>query len=307
MPMPTTRFWKFTALSIGAALALLWAAAAWWLPSDDALAQRVARMATERLGVDVTVGALDWRLLPTPRVVLREVATAQERPLRLEQLTLQPRLWPLLSGHLVLDRVRLDGGTLVQRSLRGLGRGADEPSDAPDTPTAAAWELARVEIHDLTWVSRGGVAVVVEGEADFDAGLRLRAATLRRPGVSPATDITLTREADAPAAGAQRFVLRARLGGGTADGQAQVDAAADGRWRLRGTLAPRGVEIQAALAAFHRSSPVSGGVEGETTISADGANALALFARPAHADALRHAAGHRAALRPGARHGNAGA
>jgi uncharacterized protein involved in outer membrane biogenesis len=273
------RLWKTITLSCAIAVAVLGAVAAWWLPSNEALAQRAAQLASERAGVDVTVGALQWHVLPRPRVVLREVATAQQRPLRLEQLTLQPQLLPLLSGKLVFDRVALHGGTLAQRSLRELGRSAKASSDTAHQADAAAItavEVARVEIRDLTWISRSGVAVVYEGEADIDAGLRLRTATLRRPGVLPAADLTVTRESDAQDAAEQRFALRARLGGGTAEGQAQLTQAADGSWRLQGTLTPRGVEIQAALKAFNRNSPVSGQADGETTLAASGPHALAL-------------------------------
>lgn len=274
--MLLTRSWKIAALLCGTVAALVGGAAAWWLPSKQELALRASQVATERLGVGVSVGALDWRVLPTPRVVLHEVVTAQEQPLRLEQLSVYPRLLPLLAGRIELDLVRLDGGTVVQQSLRGLGAGPQKgQGDAAGTPL----ELARLELDDLTWISRSGVAVVYAGEADFEPGLQLRAATLRRPGHSPAADIAITRDTAANDTGPQRFTLRVRLGGGTADGQATVTTLADGSLRLRGALAPRGVEVQAALAAFNRNSPVSGQAEGETQFAADGASPLVLAQR----------------------------
>ena len=271
-----TRRRKIAALCCAVLALSVWAAAAWWLPSKQELAVRASQLASESLGVGVSVGALDWRVLPTPRVVLREVVTAQEQPLRLEQLSLYPRLLPLLAGRIELERVELDGGTVVQRSLRGLGAGATQgQGDAEGT----ALDIARLEFRDLTWISRSGVAVVYAGEADFEPGLRLRAATLRRPGLSPAADIAITRDTAADDAGVQRFTLRVRLGGGAADGQATVETLPDGGLRLRGTLAPRGVEVQAALAAFNRNAPISGRAEGQTRFSADGANPLVLAQR----------------------------
>lgn len=277
--MLLNRSWKIAALLCGTVAVVLWAAAAWWLPSKQELALRVAQVASERLGVDVSVGALDWRVLPTPRVVLREVVTGQEQPLRLEQLSVYPRLLPLLAGRVELDRVRLDGGTVVQRSLRGLGAGAKKDPQGQGDAVGTALELARLEFDDLTWISRSGVAVVYAGEADFGPGLRLRAATLRRPGWRPAADMSITRDTDTDDTAPQRFTLHVRLGGGEADGQATVETRADGSLRLRGTLAPRGVEVQAALAAFNRNSPVSGQAEGETRFAADGANPLVLAQR----------------------------
>ncbi|KQP11962.1 hypothetical protein [Pseudorhodoferax sp. Leaf267] len=274
--MPLARPWKITALALGSAAALLCAAAAWWLPSNEELALRAAQAATEALGVQVTVGALDWHVLPTPRVVVRDVATNQQRPLRLERLTVAPRLLPLLSGRIELASVVLDGATVEQRSLRGLGGGAAKPERQGSAPPL---ELSRVEFRDLTWVSRSGVPVVYAGEADFERGLALRTATLRRPGLTPAADLVVTRETDGAEAGTQRFTLRVRLAGGHADGQAQVRTAADGQLRLQGMLAPRGIEVQAALAAFNRRSPLAGQAEGETRFSADGANPLQLVQR----------------------------
>ena len=274
--MLLNRPWKIAVLLCVTVVALAWVAVAWWLPSKEELALRASQMASERVGVGVSVGAVDWHLLPTPRVVLKDVVTEQAEPLRLVQLSVYPRLLPLLAGRVALDRVRLDGGTVVQRSLREFEGG---PQKGQGDAVAPALELARLEFRDLTWISRSGVAVVYAGEADFEPGLRLRAATLRRPGLSPAADIAITRDTTAHDANPQRFTLHVRLGGGAADGQATVETLADGRLRLRGTLAPRGVEVQAALAAFNRNSPVSGRAEGETQFAADGANPLVLAQR----------------------------
>lgn len=274
--MPLNRPWRIAVLLCAVLAALAGLAAAWWLPSKEAMALRASQMASEGLGVEVSVGALDWHLLPRPRVVLHEVVTAQEQPLRLEQLSVYPRLLPLLAGRAELALVRLDGGTVVQRSLRGLGAGSRKEQGAAASGTL---DLARLEFRELTWISRSGVAVVYAGEADFEPGLLLRAATLRRPGLSPAADITITRDSATADDGPQRFTLRVRLGGGTADGQATVETLADGALRLRGTLAPRGVELQTALAAFNRNAPVSGQADGETRFAADGANPLVLAQR----------------------------
>lgn len=248
-----------------AALLALW----WWLPSDAALADRAAREASAALGVGVRVGALQWQLLPRPQVVLQDVATEQPQPLQLRRLVLQPRWLPLLSGRVELERLELDGGTLVQRSLRGLGNGATKQGGAP------AFALDRLVFRDLTWISYNGVAVDYAGEVRFDADLALREARLWRPGVQPPADLQVTR-VDGASDGAQRFALHARLAGGSADGQATLHTAADGRLRLEGQLSPRGVEVQAALAAFNRNSPVAGRADGETRLAASGDGPLAL-------------------------------
>lgn len=263
------------AVAVPAAAAL---AAWWWLPSKPELAARLAQEAEAALGVGVRVGALDWRLLPRPALELRDVATDQQRPLELRRVLLQPRLLPLLAGRVELHSLELDGGTIVQRSLRELGRGASQEKDRKQEATPAI-ELDRLAIRDLTWVSHSGVPVVYAGDLDFDAGLQLREARFWRPGLEPVAELRITREAPAPDASTQRFSLRARLAGGSADGEATLRSAADGQLRLQGELAPRGVELQQALAAFNRSSPVGGKADGQTRLSAVGENPLALVQR----------------------------
>lgn len=256
-----------------AAVAALVAAAAlllWWrLPSDAALAQRLAAEASSALGVPVRVGALDWQLLPRPQVTVHDVATEQEQPIVLRRLALQPRLLPLLSGRLELRSLVLDGATVVQRSLRALRRG-DGAAGAP------AVELERLAFYDVTWVSYSGVPVAYSGEARIDRGLRLREARLWRPGQEPPADLHIVRDTTDEQEAVQRLRLQARVGGGTGEGQARVLVRPDGRLRLEGELAPRGIEVQAALAAFNRRSPVAGRADGETRFAAEGDNPLAL-------------------------------
>ncbi|MGC3983877.1 MAG: AsmA-like C-terminal region-containing protein [Pseudorhodoferax sp.] len=255
------------AVAVPAAAAL---AAWWWLPSEQELAARLAQEAGVALGVGVHVGALHWRLLPRPALELRDVATDQPRPLELRRVLLQPRLLPMLAGRVELHSLEIDGGTVVQRSLRELRRGAPRaPQEA-----APAVALDRLAFRDLTWVSHSGVAVAYAGDLAFDAGLQLREARFWRPGLEPVAELRITRQAQDGVT--QRFGLRARLAGGSADGQATLHTAADGQLRLQGELAPRGVEVQQALAAFNRNSPVGGKADGQTRLSATGENPLAL-------------------------------
>ncbi|WP_326541845.1 hypothetical protein [Pseudorhodoferax sp.] len=257
------------AVAVPAAAAL---AAWWWLPSEQELAARLASEAEAALGVGVRIGALDWRLLPRPALELRDIATEQQRPLTLRRVLLQPRLLPLLAGRVELHSLELDGGTVVQRSLREFRRAAPREKGRA-TP---AVELDRLAFRDLTWVSHSGVAVAYAGEADFDAGLKLRQARFWRPGLEPEAELRIARLAPAPDAATQRFGLRVKLAGGSAEGEATLHTAADGQLRLQGELAPRGVEVQQALAAFNRSSPVGGRADGQTRLSATGENPLAL-------------------------------
>jgi uncharacterized protein involved in outer membrane biogenesis len=247
----------------GVLLALLvaaWVALLMLLPSDEELAAKASAELQARLGVPVAVGSLRWRLFPVPAVVVQDVATRQAAPITLKKLTLHPSLPALLDGRLQFDRAELDGAVLPQLSLRALDKGAGAPQGNPD-----ATVLEHLVFREVTWISRRGMAVVFEGEADFDPAWRPRQAHVRRPGVSPATDLRLSRQGQE-----DRWTTQIRIGGGTADGEVELKTRDKGRLRLEGTLKPQGVEVASAMAAFNRNSVISGEASGDTSLLADG-------------------------------------
>ncbi|MES2688165.1 MAG: glycine zipper domain-containing protein [Pseudomonadota bacterium] len=247
----------------GVLLALLvaaWLALVWLLPSDEELAAKASVELEARLGVPVTVGALGWRLFPVPVVVVRDVATRQTPAITIKKLTVHPSLPALIDGRLQFDSADLDGAVLPQLSLRALDKG---PGVAQANPDATV--LGRLVFRDVTWISRRGMAVVFDGEVDFDPAWRPRQAQLRRPGVQPVTDLRLTRQGQE-----DRWTTEIRVGGGTADGEVEIKTREKGRLRLEGTLKPQGVEVANAMAAFNRNSVISGQASGDTSLLADG-------------------------------------
>jgi uncharacterized protein involved in outer membrane biogenesis len=250
---------------LGLGIAVLVVGAAWvavlrMLPSDEALARRASVELEARLGTKVRVGALHWRLLPSPAVVIEDAATDQPQPILIKKLTAYPDLFALWQRRIKIDRADLEGAVVPQLSLRGLGSGR-----AKDETAAEELPLARFVFRDLTWISRRGIAVVYEGEVDFDPGWRPRKAELRRPGFKPATDLTLTREGQE-----DRWAARIQVGGGSANGEVRLESRANGRMHLEGTLKPQGIEVESMLTAFNRRSVIAGKASGETTLSANG-------------------------------------
>ena len=79
------------------------------------------------------------------------------------------------------------------------------------------------------------------------------------------TSLSLTRQGQE-----DRWTTRINLGGGTTNGEVQLQTRANGRLHLTGTLEPQGVEVSSALAAFGRRSMVSGKASGHTGLSATG-------------------------------------
>ena len=262
--MPRTRKWLLAlGLLLGLA-ALLWTALARLLPSDAALAQRAAAELEKALGVKVSVGALHWQLRPVPTLVMEDIATVQPQPIVMKKLTARLSLAALLQRRVRVDSAELDGAVLPQLSLHAL---ADKPGAAHGQYRLGVDEvpLARLVFRDLTWITRHGVAIEFAGEVDFDAGWRPRQAQLRRPDFAPATELSLTRQAQE-----DRWAVRIKLGGGTADGELQLRTRDQGRLQLGGKLQPRGIEVASALSAFNRTPILSGKASGDTTLSASG-------------------------------------
>lgn len=253
---------------VGGALLIL-------VPSDAVLAQRLATALEEASGTKVSVGAVHWHLRPRPVVVVDDLATDQPHPVTIKKLTLYPVISALWQRRIKLDLLELDGAVVPQQSLRGLGSGAKsgKPGEtgAADTWTLDALPLSRFVFQDVSWISRSGVAVLYDGQADFDAGWRPRSVQLRRPGVQPATDLSLSRQ------GAQdSWAVLINAGGGTGHGQLQVQTLANGRLHLAGKLAPKGIEVASTLKAFNRRPVIAGEASGTTTLAADGANVFEL-------------------------------
>jgi uncharacterized protein involved in outer membrane biogenesis len=250
---------------LGLGVAVLVVGAAWvallrWLPSDEELARRASVELERQLGTKVRVGALHWRLFPSPAVVMEDAATEQPQPILIKKLTAYPDVFALLQRRIKIDRADLEGAVVPQLSLRGLGSGREK-----DEAAAEELPLARFVFRDVTWISRRGIAVVYDGEVDFDPGWRPRKAELRRPGFRPATDLALTRQGQE-----DRWAARIHVGGGTADGEVRLDFRAGGRMHLEGELQPKDVEVESMLAAFNRRSVIAGKASGETTLSANG-------------------------------------
>ena len=273
--MTRARKWLLAlGLSVGV-VALLGMVIAWLIPTDEALARRAAAELEQALGVKVSVGALHWRLRPAPALVIEDIATLQPQPIAIKKLTAQLNLAALLQRRVKVDSAEIDGAVLPQLSLHAL---ADKPGAAQGPYHLGVDEvpLARLVFRDVSWITRYGVAIVFAGEVDFDAGWRPAQAQLRRPDVAPATDLSLTRQAQE-----DRWAVRINLGGGTAHGELQLQTRDKGRLQLNGKLQPRGIEVASALSAFNRTPIISGKASGETTLSASG-QTVAQLAQSVH-------------------------
>lgn len=233
------------------------------IPSDEELANLVATRLETTLGVPISVGSLHWRLLPIPVVVIENAATLQAQPIVIKKLTATFNVASLWRLHLKVDQIDLDGAVLPQLSLHDLG--GQHADIGAGGVGAATLTLARFHFRDVTWVSRYGTRILFDGEVNFDQDWLPSLAHLQRPGFKPPTDLTLVRLGQD-----DRWDIRINVGGGTANGQVQLQTGDNGGMRLAGKLQPRGIEVASALEAVNIRPIIEGEASGETTLSAEG-------------------------------------
>ena len=247
------------------------------MPSNVELATRAETRLTAALGVKVTIGALAWKVLPEPVLIIGSVAIASSQPITIKHLTLYPSLSALIDKKIKIVRADMEGAVVPQVSLPILfGARAGSSGSAGDDSFENSLALADIPLlnfvfRDVAWISRSGIAVIYDGEVNFDEGWRPRTAELRRPGFKPATDLALARQGTE-----DRWAVRANVGGGTLNGNAQLQTLVGGKMQLNGRLKPAGIEVSSALAAVNRRPAVAGKLSGETTYSARGAGVFEL-------------------------------
>lgn len=237
-----------------------------WMPSDEQLAKDAELELQSALGVKVNVAAVRWQLLPLPAITFSDVATEQTQPVTVKRLILYPNLSAIYKRSLSFDLAELEGAVVPQLSLRQLGRGPGGEG-LPGSIGLAATPLERFVFRNVTWITRRGIAVMYDGEVDFDENWRPRSAQLRRPDHTPLTDASLVRVGQQ-----DQWRININLGGGTVNGDLQLKTAPNGQLRLDGKLKPQSVEVANALAAFNRRPVMAGKASGDTALSASGSN-----------------------------------
>ncbi|RYF20510.1 MAG: hypothetical protein EOO33_18280, partial [Comamonadaceae bacterium] len=263
-------------LAAGAAIAF-----AWWLPSDEELAQRASAAATQALGVPVVVGQLQWSLWPQPGVVLQDVRTEQAEPFTARRIVAQAR-WAQLLGQrrLAITHLALHDATVPQVSLSGLQVQQDGDGGAKAAPSLPlGLQLAEVPVEhavwtDVRWVTRRGRSLAYSGDVDFAAQWRPRRGAIERAGAEP---LPVRLEIERKAPDADLWLARVTAGGRTEEGELRLQQTGE-LYRITGTVDFTGVDVVGLLAAFERKSVVAGKARGRTELVAEGAD-LAKAAR----------------------------
>jgi hypothetical protein len=251
-------------LSALLALALLFAAAAgalaWWL-SGDGPRERVQALASEKLGVPVTLSQLSLSVFPWPSVAVGDVKIATQAPLTAERMELRPA-WRKLLGlggvarELEVESLTLRGLSLPQKGLDQLTqllskeersaqqtrrKSAQNASKTDESAAVIVGLLAipqRTRLDGVVWTSGAGESLSLSGDVSLNAARNQM-------------DVNL------------------QLAGGSVRGPLRL-ASKDGKtgWQLRGELATSGVDLAQLPGARQR---MAGRLQGTTTLDAQAA------------------------------------
>lgn len=255
------------------------------LPSDEEVAVRISEGFEKRFGVGLKVGGAHWALLPTPVLVLSDIATDQPRPVTLRRVTAQLKLTELLHRVIAVDELEIESLVLPRESVRAFrGKGPKPHEGGNVIALPAPWTLAPIPLEqvrwrDVVWIDRRDIALAYDGEIAFDPHWRPRQARVERAGATPPARLRLDREA-----GQDRWRTRIDVGGGTWNGVTLFETPAGGKLRLSAELEPRQVDIEGLVQAFGRRTSVAGKVNGHSTLvaEADEANELGALVRSLH-------------------------
>ncbi len=267
--MTRTRRWL---IGTGVTVLLLLGGLGWFawrlLPSDEALAARISEGFERASGIALRVGSASWSLRPAPVVVLQDLATGQPRPITVRRVVLRPRLDALWRRTIAIEAVEVEGAVLPRASVRAF-RGRWKKGELAGA-MAGAWSMAetpieRLQLRDIAWINRRDIALAYDADVRFDPGWRPREAEVRRPGVSPTTRLRLAREG-----GEDRWRVDIDAGGGTWNGQAELQTLEHERLRLSAQLEPRGIDVSELVSAFRRHPAVEGRFDGRTEVRSEG-------------------------------------
>jgi hypothetical protein len=258
------RILKFS-LSALLAVSLLFAAAAaalaWWLSGDGPRSQ-VQAVASQKLGVPVTLSKLSLSVFPWPAVAAVDLKIATQAPLAAERIELRPAWGKLLAlgatpRELEIQSLSLRGLSLPQKGLHELQQSL---SKKEQTIGAERAETIQKLIKSEQKTDQG-VALIV--------GLLALPQTTRLEGVvwQSAAGESLELSGDLRMNGVRdQMDIDLQLAGGLVRGPLRL-ASKDGKtaWQLRGELAISGLDLAQLPGAQQR---MAGRLNGTLTMDA---------------------------------------
>lgn len=257
---------------LGAAVALLLLAGGvalaleHWIGSED-FRGRIERQVSGMIGVPLQLGRITVDVWPVPAVALDAVQIRTRPALTLERVEARPS-WPaLLHGELKIRTLVVRNAVLPEQAvtalLAGLHRKQSDGGRREEPPPASGGGAPlpqRAVLEHVTWLPAKGNGSTVDAQFQLDPdGLPATARLDVRAGRWQGARATLDRAQGG-------WNVHADIGGGTVQGQMQVQPGPRGSSFVKGQLQTSNVEVSALTAP---SRTLTGRIEAQTALHAN--------------------------------------
>jgi len=236
-----------------------------WIGSDDFRA-RVAREASQAVGVPIELGGLTIDVFPLPAVAVDHVLVKSNPTLTFERIEARPVWAALLNRKLEISTLYVRNAVVPQDAIAavaGAFRKAhpENKADKKAPKGESAVSLPeRIVLDKVTWVDSKGQRNVVDATANFDSdGLPEDVDFAVVQGRWQGVQAKLVRNA-------QRWTLNGKVGGGTIAGHFDSKKTGKGEPLLEGEFDTSGVEVSAFTAP---SKTLTGRLEAHTNVQAN--------------------------------------
>lgn len=140
--------WKRYIIFAGVALAALFFLP-FLIPMSTYIGQ-AERLATDKLGVPVSIGSLRVTLLPSPRLNVGDIVVGKNNELGVAHVSVVPVLTSLLSDAKVISSVRIKKPVIKKAALDIFANFSRQQSDKPSTTTVSVRQI-NIEDAKLEW------------------------------------------------------------------------------------------------------------------------------------------------------------
>lgn len=148
--------------------------------------QKAEVIASEKLGAPVVIGSAHLFLLPSPRVVLSNIAVGNHQELNVEKLVVIPTISSLFSTYKTLD-LKISKPVINKAALDIV---AALSAKKPDNNEPTSVRVRHVKIDEMELVWPGAKYPIMNGEATLTDTYKLESATLETVDGNLEADVT---------------------------------------------------------------------------------------------------------------------
>lgn len=111
---------------------------------------KAERIASEKIGAPVTIGSGQLLLVPTPRVVTKDISVGKQQELKLEQLSVIPTLGSLLSETKIIE-IKISKPVIKKAALDLVAALSENNSEESAAPVAVNVKRVTIDEMQLDW------------------------------------------------------------------------------------------------------------------------------------------------------------